>query len=321
MRVNIQTELQRKVPGLIKRELDRYINWAAQDGDYNHLRIVPNIMVEVVDPELGEEGITDHIQNRMRDLGRLQREFLRDDRHPDFWDVVKPSILKSPWIKLEPDEMLVTPISLIKAAPKKKGNEAEDVFDEHSNTVSGFDGAKIKVEPGTKRKRPLLSPTNTDADESSEDEESRPLKKRRANETQERHDFSESNTPGLNIDTTKQQRPVSRILETFNSWKSMLSASPTIPKTPIKLTYRRRPPVVYGIFIIGSSALLLTVDSSKGDNAYVSFHVQAKFQETHQSVWNALTLAMAVCMARDELRERREDFESLPVEVESDPDA
>lgn len=104
------------------------------------------------------------------------------------------------------------------------------------------------------------------------------------------------------------------------STKDTLSSSKN-PETPLKLTYRRPPPVVYGLFILNTTVLLLTVDSSKGDSAYVSFHVQTNLQDTHQSVWNALTLAMAVCLARDELRGRREDFEALPVEVESDPDA
>ncbi|CAM1511626.1 Fc.00g091390.m01.CDS01 [Cosmosporella sp. VM-42] len=293
VRTNIQTGLRRKVPALIKRELDKYISWAAQDGDYAHLRIVPNIMTEIVNTKLKEDKITEYIQGRMRNLARLQREFLREDRDPEFWDVLKPSIMTSPKVKLEPEDDVLTPERWKSAVPGKISKKLST--DELSTDLSGIDGARIKVEPGFKRRRPFPSPTTTDIDELAGHDEERPRKKLKE-------------TPQQEVDpkSTQLSHPPSPLKE---------------PQTPAKITYRRLPPVVYGFFILNTSVLLLTMDSSKGDSGYVSFHVQTNFQDNHQSVWNALTVGMAVCLARDELRGRKEDFECLPVEVESDPDA
>ncbi|UNI13466.1 hypothetical protein JDV02_000209 [Purpureocillium takamizusanense] len=98
------------------------------------------------------------------------------------------------------------------------------------------------------------------------------------------------------------------------------------PTTPLSETldasqFRRRPPVVYGIFVLRTSVFILTVDAAKGDDAYVSFHVDVHFMDRHQSVWNALTVALVVCLARDELRTRLDDFEPADMPEESDPDA
>lgn len=99
------------------------------------------------------------------------------------------------------------------------------------------------------------------------------------------------------------------------------SATPP-PETLDLSQFRRRPPVVYGIFILRTSVFILTVDSAKdGKNAYVSFHVDVHFMDRHQSVWNALTVALVVCLARDELMTRLDDFETADMPEESDPDA
>jgi hypothetical protein len=100
-----------------------------------------------------------------------------------------------------------------------------------------------------------------------------------------------------------------------------LGSTSEIPDTPSELMYVRDPPVVYGLFILNSSVFLLTADAAKDDEAYVSFHVDMDFMDRHQSFWNALTVAIAVCMARDELMTRLDDFEELPKVEDSDPDA
>ncbi|ODA77964.1 hypothetical protein RJ55_06567 [Drechmeria coniospora] len=84
--------------------------------------------------------------------------------------------------------------------------------------------------------------------------------------------------------------------------------------------YRRTPPVVYGLFILRTAVFLLTVDAAKGPTAYVSYHVDVHLMDRHQSVWNALTIALAVCLARDEMMTRVEDFEPEDLADESDPD-
>ncbi|EEU40215.1 uncharacterized protein NECHADRAFT_90876 [Fusarium vanettenii 77-13-4] len=266
-RVSIQSGLRRKVSHLIKRELDKYISWAAQDADYAHLRIVPNIMTEVVDTTMSEYDITEYIQGRMRSLAKLQREFLREDSNPQFWDVLKPSIMASPMIKVEPDDC--SPAMGRWSASTEIRRNSHLCISELS-PATPCPGGKVKVEPE------LESPR-----------------------------IAQAKTPSREASPTRSLSP----------------PSPVEPQTPPKYTYRRHPPVVYGLVILNTSVLLLTTDSSKGSDAYVSFQVQIDFQEENQSVWNALTIAIAVCLARDELRTRVGDFEELPCLSESDPDA
>ncbi|KAK2594251.1 hypothetical protein QQS21_008030 [Conoideocrella luteorostrata] len=211
VRTTIQSGLRQKGPPLIKKSLDRYISWAAEDGNYSHLRFVPNMITAVLDATLEEHEITSLMEQRMRALATVQREFLRVDRDVNFWDAVNASY-------------------------------------RHTN-VSISDALVDK----------FLGIMNEDS-------------KRRAEGQEE------------------------------------------------EVIYRRKPPVVYGLFILRSSAFLLTVDSAKGYDAYVSFHVDMHFMDRHQSVWNALTVAIAVCLARDQLVERMEDFDEWPVLQESDSD-
>lgn len=343
VRTNIQTGFRRKVPRLIKRELDKYINWAAQDGEYAHLKIVPNIMVEIINTKLSQGAITEYMQGRMSDLATLQREFLRQDRAPDFWDVVKPNIMSSPRLKFEPEDEFATPERPLKPKPEDKplkpkpndkplelrledkslepqpnsevlgpqldGQSSGPNLEASPAEQEGFDGTRIKIEPGTKRRSSFSDSTKGAINGAHENGEEHRNKKRKIDETLDKDNSQNDST-----------KPDNGQAETTNG-----SAQDTLPPTeseaPPELTYSRPPPVVYGLFILNTTVLLLTVDSSKGDSAYVSFHVQTNFQDTHQSVWNALTLAIAVCQARDELMGRKEDFEPLPVQVESDPDA
>ncbi|RSL56570.1 hypothetical protein CEP54_008773 [Fusarium duplospermum] len=285
-RVSIQSGHRRKVPHLIKRELDKYLSWAAQDADYAHLRIVPNIMTEVVDTTMSEYDITEYIQGRMRSLAKLQREFLREDSNPRFWDVLKPSIMASPMIKVEPDDC--SPALGRWSASTEIRRNPRLCIKELSPTTPCPDG-KVKVEPGLER--PHLGSVDV-------------------GKLIQHHKKGRKKMP-------KPQR----LREIHHPHARSRPHPPSSHKHPPKHTYRRHPPVVYGLFILNTSVLLLTTDSSKGSDAYVSFQVQIDFQEENQSVWNALTIAIAVCLARDELRTRAGDFEELPCLSESDPDA
>jgi hypothetical protein len=245
-----------------------------------HLRIVPNIMTEVIDTTMPEDEITEYISKRMRLLGKLQREFLRADRNPQFWEVVKPRIFKSPKIKT---------------------------------------GSKIKIEIDDES--PLctrwLTPSESQADSHSHVDE-------RVSVMAESHEIDIKVEPGLkspSILATSQVFEATSISKASSPPYSLLSPSPGQPQTPNKRTYTRHPPVVYGLFILNTSVLVLTTDSSKGSDSYVSFHVQVDFFDEHQGIWNALTIALAACLARDELRIRITDFEELPCMEESDPDA
>ena len=89
-----------------------------------------------------------------------------------------------------------------------------------------------------------------------------------------------------------------------------------------KSSFRRRPPVVWGLFIINTSVFLCTLDAAKeGKDAYVSWHAEIAFSQTRQCVWHALTVGLVVCLARDELMTRLDDFEQvLEEEKQVDPD-
>ncbi|KAF7544580.1 hypothetical protein G7Z17_g9831 [Cylindrodendrum hubeiense] len=298
VRTNLQTGFRQKVPGIIKRELDKYLSWAAQDGDYAHLRIVPNIVTEVIDTTMPEGEITEYLQDRMRVLARLQREFLRVDRDPQFWDVVKPSIMVSPRVKLEPEDG--SPL-IERWSKAKTGRLNSSLGPDELATETPTRNRTVQMDVGCKRLRLFPSPTTTGVDELAEyppEEEHKPA------------------TEGSRFKRIKLEDE-----ENYNQSKSPSPPQPTEPETPSRLTYSRHPPVVYGLFILNTTVLLLTIDASQGDSAYVSFHVQANFQDQHQSIWNALTVAIAVCLARDELMTRTSDFEDLPVVEDSDPDA
>jgi hypothetical protein len=307
-RVNIQSGLRRKVPHLIKRELDKYISWAAQDADYAHLRTVPNIMTEVVDTTMPEYDITEYIQGRMRSLAKLQREFLREDSNPRFWDVLKPSIMASPMIKVEPDDCSPA-LGRWSASPEIRRNPRLCI-NELSPEMLCPDG-RVKVEP--ELESPRLGGVDVDKLIQHHKKGRRKMAdSRREKDRQKPAETKKSTKPPAQAKTPSREPSPTR---------SHSPPSPVEPQTPPKHTYRRHPPVVYGLFILNTSVLLLTTDSSKGSDAYVSFQVQIDFQEENQSVWNALTIAIAVCLARDELRTRAGDFEELPCLSESDPDA
>jgi hypothetical protein len=85
--------------------------------------------------------------------------------------------------------------------------------------------------------------------------------------------------------------------------------------------YIEPPPVLYGIFIVNRTVVVLTVDPAKGQRAYVSLQVEINFQKRNQGVWNAITIAIVVCMARDEMIRRKEYFEPMMEESDDDPDA
>ncbi|KAK7397955.1 hypothetical protein QQX98_012672 [Neonectria punicea] len=299
VRAQLQTGFRRKVPGLIKCELGTYLSWAAQDGDFAHLRIVPNFITEVIDTTMEEAKITVYIQDRMRALARLQREFLRVDKDPQFWDVVKPNIMVSPQVKLEPEDDTPTMDSWPRTMAGRHHSALEP--DELSAETPTRNRA-VKLEDTPKSRRLFPCTATTAGDELGE------------YTLEDKHDAV--------IKTEDHKTPEAENEQTRNSSSPGSSPSPNgRPQTPTRPNYRRHPPVVYGLFIINTTVLLLTVDASLDDSAYVSFHVQADFADQNQSVWNALTVAIAVCLARDELMSRISDFEELPVVVDSDPDA
>ncbi|KAG6009120.1 hypothetical protein E4U21_003189 [Claviceps maximensis] len=209
VRTTVQSGLRDKASPLIKKSLDKYLSWAAEDGGYAHLCYVPNMITAELDARLGETEITSLMEQRMRALAFLQREYLRVDRNDDDF-----------------------------ASVKQGGESPAALVDRFLRKMAVDDAGDGRV---------------------GEDEDD-------------------------------------------------------------EIAYRRKPPVVYGLFVLRSSVFLLTVDSAKGPDAYVSFHVDMHFMDRRQSVWNALTVAIAVCLARDQLAGRLEDFEELPDVQDSEGD-
>lgn len=324
VRTSIQVGFRQKAPGIIKRELDKYLTWAAQDGDYAKLRIVPNIVTEVIDTTMSQGDITEYLQDRMRALARLQREFLREDRDPQFWDVLKPSIMVSPMVKPESDDG--SPMEMWAKLGRLDSPLGPDELSAETPTRK----RNVQLDVGRKRVRLFPSPTATGVDELAEcppGEEHRaaangPRPKRIKLEDEEIENDEIEN------DEIENEEIESKEIDHEETESEETESEPTSPPpedeepvTPSRPNYRCNPPVVYGLFILNTTVLLLTIDAAQGDTAYVSFHVQANFQDHHQSIWNALTIALTVCLARDELMTRASDFEDLPVIDDSDPDA
>lgn len=288
-------KLRKKAAGLIRNSLDKVVDWAAKDGGYTNLKTLPNIVVEVVDTAETQEDIVKFMMNRMKALARLQREFYRTDRRVDFWTVVEPKVMG-------PKKRLPYRKRLQAKAGMKRGTETRpstpDLCQDELASASPDTTATPRRPPESSSKR-------------------RKVLKRKAREADE---LSESHhTPGSPI--VKQ--------ESRDSSPGIIKAEPidkpfsalSVPRAASPVEYSRQPPVVYGLYVLGTSVFLLTVDSSKGEDAYISFHIDINFSDKHQSVWNALTVAIAVCSARDELMTRLDDFQTIHVLSDSDPDA
>lgn len=161
-RAFVQTNQKERVPGHAKRELDRFVRWAAADGDYAYPHHLPNLIVEVIDLSIGGTEIANYMQNRLKMLAEQHREFWLKGKDP-------LAIGKGPWTE--------------------------------------------------------------------------------------------------------------------------------------------RPPVLYGLFVINTTLLVLTVDPTKGPEAHVSYQVEVNLNQRNQGVWNAITMAIVVCLARDGMVARKKYFE------------
>ena len=321
VRTTSQSRLRHRIAGIIKEGIDQFLGWAAEDGGYADLKIVPNILTEAIDAKtMRANHITDYMQYRMKAMVQLHREFWRVDRDPDFWQAIEP------WI-MNPDNSL-HPLLLEKARRVyKKLTTLEGGKSIPDELASDIDITPPKTAAGAKRIRVANSPT-AETDElaaspgdreskkqkmAAQDDRDRDLEKQDYEVNQKSHS-SKTNLASLVV----RESPLSKDAKPSNADKSPLRRS---PENEGDIKFRRTPPVVYGLFILNTSVFLLTADSAKGDDPYVSFHVEMDFLDRHQSVWNALTVAIAACMARDELMSRTEFFEALPEVQESDPDA
>ncbi|KAF1729726.1 hypothetical protein CRV24_010265 [Beauveria bassiana] len=231
IRTTSESGLHHRVPGMIKDGLDRFLAWAAEDGGYSHLRVVPNIITEIY---------------WQRNTPGRRRQHRSNDNSAE-------------------DELARAPLAQTAA--------------DHSDAAP-------------RRRRPFATVPAMELDELAQPGDS---------------------VTGL-LSSSASERD--GLFSSAASTTSLVSS----PSPAAIIRYRRPPPVVYGFFILNSSVFILTADASRGDNAYVSFHVETDFLDQRQSVWNALTLAIVTCLARDDMRRRTEDFEPLAAEEDSDPD-
>lgn len=217
-----QTGQGDKIAPLIRKELEEYAKWAAQDGGYDDLDIIPNLIVDSVDITAGSEEIEEYMQSCMQELAAKHRKYWRIERVADA-EAWKLPFAEYPEVKVETTEP-----DGVQPIPEPGGNITA-----------------IKIEDGDK-----------------------PL--------------------------------------------------PCVEG----VRYTQRPPVLYGIFVIHHSAIVLSMDSFKeGKAALVSYQVEAGFNVQYQGVWNAITMAIIICLARDHMVTMANDFVQLVGSPDSDPDA
>ncbi|EHK48184.1 hypothetical protein TRIATDRAFT_81819 [Trichoderma atroviride IMI 206040] len=248
VRTACQSGLRRKTPLMIKKALDKFIRWAAEDGGYNHLQYTLNVLVEILDKDVEQADLTSIIEARMNALARLHRKNL----------VIDQNVTES----MDPESHGET---------KVIDDEDEEQTDVGERKQTAADRVSVKMEEDEKLD---IKPESFEDDVSMKDI---PL-----------------------AQTTPSQSP--------------LLSSP--------LPFRRPPPVIYGFFIISTTVCLFTVDSSKDESSMnLSLHLDMNFHDQSQSVWNALTVAIVACLARDDMMTRMDDFEEQRVVEESDVDA
>lgn len=237
VRTLIQTGQRDKVSSAIQRELEEYAKWAAQDGGYDSIDIVPNLIIDAVDISESSDRIEQYMQTQMRSLAAKQRDYWRIERSGDD-EARKQSKLPSKALTPGPDPSSSSAERETPASSQPAANGAPELHE-------------------TPEKEPLIKPEGTE-------------------------ELSEK----------------------------------------LELVFTQRPPVIYGMFVVHHSVLILSVDSSKeGDEEYVSYQVESSFNAKHQGVWNAITMAIIICLARDRMITMANDFVQLVGCPDSDPDA
>ncbi|KAK0391303.1 hypothetical protein NLU13_0804 [Sarocladium strictum] len=272
VRTLLQSGLTHKAPGTIEKTLNAFLAWAAADGGYHKLEIIPNLIAEVVEADADHVAV---IKSRMDALAQLHRDFLRADRNNHSWQSVKTEVHDQGFL------MAGSPSSSARLKTKSRMSLGQASPQQRAALAAGVSPSSAPSKaPGQKRKRSQDDDTATPE---------RPKKMR--------------NTPDKTLHRSRRLSP----------------------RTPFRSKqqngFTRQPPVVWGLFIINTSVFLCSLDAAKAEHdAYVSWHAEIAFTQTRQCVWHALTIALVVCLARDEMMTRLEDFEHLPEEVEEDPD-
>ncbi|GKT48616.1 uncharacterized protein ColSpa_08797 [Colletotrichum spaethianum] len=248
-----QTRQRHRARALIEKELHEYTKWAEQDGEYDSLDYIPNLIIDMVDTTMTPQAIEEHMQLRLRAAAASHRAHWRND---------KPEVINGDH------------------GPNGHQTEADD--DEDAEPEDN----RVVLVPD---KYPTPSPQKLNTDPPSAPPQN-----------------------GINYDDSDDRKPTSTELD--NSAEKLIHEP--------NGQFIRRPPVLYGLFIVNTSVMVLTIDSAKeGDQAYVSYQVEVGFSKHYQAVWNAITVAIVVCLARDAMIDMKEDFSHKMNDGDSDPDA
>ncbi|OHE94304.1 hypothetical protein CORC01_10351 [Colletotrichum orchidophilum] len=247
-----QTRQRHRARALIERELHEYAKWAEQDGGYDSLEYLPNLIIDMVDTSKSLQAIEEHMQLRLKAAAATHRSHWRKDK-------------------------VDSANSEQKSAGYRTDDEDEDADPEDNRVVLVPD----KYLTPSPQKSQALRPST-------------PPRDGIGHEDDRKHEAS-----GRKLISPARQ----------------LSAGQ-------EEQYSRRPPVLYGLFIVNTSVMVLTIDSAKeGEEAYVSYQVEVGFSKNYQAVWNAITIAIVVCLARDAMMDMKDYFNSSFINGDSDPDA
>ncbi|KAK1963355.1 hypothetical protein LY78DRAFT_584878 [Colletotrichum sublineola] len=248
-----QTRQRHRARVLIERELQEYMKWAENDGEYGHLEYLPNLIIDMVDTKKTPQAIEEHMQFRLKTAAAAYRAH---------WG---------------------------RGRPKSAGNHHD--IDEHKLKIEDDEDA----EPEDNRvvlvpdKYPTSSPQKPQAKPPS---------------ILLHNGINDGGAGDHKLPSTELDNPAER------------------PNDECDEQYTRRPPVLYGLFIVNTSVMVLTIDSAKEEKkAYVSYQVEVGFSKRYQAVWNAITIAIVVCLARDAIMDMKECFGHSAIDGDSDPDA
>ncbi|OPB42028.1 hypothetical protein A0O28_0031450 [Trichoderma guizhouense] len=301
VRTYCQSGLRQTVPQRIKKALTDYLSWAAEDGGYRHLKYTPNTIIEVVDRNGEGSTLAAFIETRMRELARAHRELL----------AIKPE-----------QGIYSTDMDVDKEVETQIKTEAEASIEQQPggsrNRSWRTFGSRIMSRLYQLLRRPLIKPESHGESSiiNSGDDEPK---------TRQGNDHARSRV----YMKREEENEITIKRELFDNSDDDITmadipmASTTTLHSPAPpTTYIRPPPVVFGFFIVATSVILLTADASKEDaDMVINFHVDMDFQNRSLGVWNALTVAIATCLARDDMMKRMGDFEEEGFVEESDPDA
>lgn len=285
---------------MIKNALAKFIRWATEDGGYNHLQYIPNVLVEILDKNTEQADLTSIIEERMNALARLHRKALAIDQNStESMDIDRQVEMQ------------------IKSEVMASDEQQRQLLKQRGQSWGRLGSRIMSKLLGLIRFRPIIKPESHGETKVIDDEDEEQTAVGERKQTADRVSFKMEEDEKLNI------KPES--FEDDVSMKDIPLAQPILPQSPLlpsPLLFRRSPPVIYGFFIISTTVCLFTVDSSKNESSMnLSLHLDMNFQDQSQSVWNALTVAIVACLARDDMMTRMDDFEEQRLVEESDVDA